>query len=66
MESSPSKRNRISDKQKSILEIFHGARMVGPGLSYKDLIKKAVVDTGLTTAQVEVGYLILFYQFIRV
>ena len=52
MESKTSKRNRISDKQKSILERFYGAGMVGTGRLYKDLIEKAVVDTGLTKTQV--------------
>ena len=66
MESSTSKQNRISDKQKSILERFYGAGMVGTGRLYKELIEKAVVDTGLTKAQVQVGFLILFYRFIRV
>ena len=55
MESSTSKQNRISGKQKYILERFYGPGIVGTGRLYKDLIEKAVVHTGLPKAQVDVG-----------
>ena len=60
---SNSKRNRISDAQKHILERFYGAGMVGTGRLYKDKVEKAVVETGLAKAQVEVGNLTIFYIF---
>ena len=53
MEPQTSKRNRISDIQKNILERFYGAGMVGTGRLHKEKIEQAVVETGLAKAQVE-------------
>ena len=50
-----SKRNRISDKQREILDDFYGKGMVGTGAMYKEMVQKAAADTGLTKAQVEVS-----------
>lgn len=54
MESSARTRTRISDVQRSILEQFYNDGMVGTGLNYKEKVDHAVLQTGLTKAQVEV------------
>ena len=50
------KRSWISDDQREILTV------VGTGVIYKQKIDKAVIETGLTKAQVEVGiFQIVFF-----
>ena len=44
------KRNRISDNQREILDDFYGKGMVGTRAMYKELVQKAAADTGLTKA----------------
>ena len=56
------KRSWISDVQREILIKFYSEGMVGTGVIYKQKIDKAVIETGLTKAQVEVGiFQILFF-----
>ena len=50
-----SKRNRISDNQREILDDFYGKGMVGTGAMYEEMVQKVAADTGLTKAQVEVS-----------
>ena len=50
-----SKRNRISDNQREILDDFYGKGMVGTGAMYKNFVQIAAEDTGLTKVQVEVS-----------
>ncbi|CAH3178275.1 unnamed protein product, partial [Porites evermanni] len=47
------KRNRISDNQRKILDDFYWKGMVGTGAMYKEMVQKAAADTGLTKAQLE-------------
>ena len=49
------KRNRISDNQRKILDDFYWKGMVGTGAMYKEMVQKAAADTGLTKAQLEVS-----------
>lgn len=49
-----SKRSRISDMQREILEGFYRRGMVGTGSLYKEMVEKAASDTELTKTQVEV------------
>lgn len=54
-----SKRSRISDVQREILEAFYRRGMVGTGSLYKEMVEKAATDTrkfhtSLTKTQVEV------------
>ena len=51
---SSSKQTRISDTQREELVKFYSQGMVGTGLAYKHKVDKAVAETGLTKAQVEV------------
>lgn len=51
-----SKRNRITDTQREILEGFYRKGMVGTGTMYLELVLKAATDTGLTKEQVEVSF----------
>lgn len=55
------KRSWISDVQREILIKFYSEGMVGTGVIYKQKINKAVIETGLIKAQVELGN--LYFKF---
>jgi hypothetical protein len=48
------KRTRNSDNHRDILERFYGRGMVGVGLNYREMVERAVAETGLTTTQVNI------------
>lgn len=54
MEPSKSKRVRITDAHRDVLERLYDDGMVGTGLLYKDKVDQAMQETRLTKAQVEV------------
>ena len=61
----PSKKKiqRFTNTQKAFLNAYYNKGMKGTGKEYKNLIKKASTDAGLTPMQVKVYCVLSFYLY---